>query len=237
MRVHEEGGEEAAGDRQSGKRLRIVADGQPHGQPRGGREQHECHRRRQDVVEPERGEHGEVQDARARPLQRQPVPRSVGLELDAQCDQYRAQQRNTRQAKLDRDGDVVREVLEQESHAEKQHDDADPRERVAACEPRPQRVGCRRWRWWRKCSSCRRAQSDVGCVGRWHEGRLGVLQTRQRGIGRLRLQRAIAALHPSLRQMRRFCGRHHRNVELCCARSTDRHTCGRRAGFSCPRLA
>ncbi len=73
MRIHEERRKEAAGDRQSGERLRILADGQPHGQRRDGREQRERGRRRQHVVEPERREHSEVQDARARPFERESV--------------------------------------------------------------------------------------------------------------------------------------------------------------------
>ena len=138
--------EKAAGDGESGQRLRVGAD-RKRDRRRGDQcEQQQARHRRQDVIQAKGGERRQIQDACARALQRKPVSRPSACEPDADGDQHDADDGHADQSPFDRDSDDLGEIAQQECHAEKENHDADPRQRVAAGEPRPHRIRIRRGR-------------------------------------------------------------------------------------------
>ncbi len=197
--------EKAAGDREPRQRLRIGAQREPDRERGDADQQRDRDLGRKHVVEPQRRVDREVQDAGAGALQRQPVGRSRGSHPQAESDQRAAGQRDAGQAQLDRHGEMLGEVAQQEGDAEEQHDDADPGERIAAGEPRPHRVG--RSRRGRRAGLGRRRERgrrDRARMARLHRG-----ERRLRGsAGPQRWCRFAGRRRRRLRspRQRRLCG-------------------------------
>ncbi len=156
----------------------------PHGErARCGHEaeqQRERDRRGQHVVQPEGGEHGQVQDADAAALQAQAVAGTGMPQSPADAEQDGAGQRDAGQTQFDRQRERLGGVLGEERDAEEEHHHADAHHGVAAEQPALPCRGFRRPRGPRRCVR--------GCGSRWR-GRAGcgagaMLRRRVRGTHR-----------------------------------------------------
>ena len=121
----------------------------PHGEEgRQRRDEHQQRERglgRDQVVQPQRAEDGEVEDADARALQAQRIARASRVRSrQPSTSSTSAREPDARDAQLRRNEAVLDGVAEQEREADEEDDDADARDRVAAGEPRDDGVGFRR---------------------------------------------------------------------------------------------
>ena len=132
---------EAAERAEHRERQRVLLHGQDARLGDERDQQDEREQRRQQVIERERGEHGEVQHADARALQRQRVAAPRMAQPPADAEQHQAEHCDAREPQLDRHADVLDRVAREEGHADEQHDRADAGKNVAAGDPAPKRMG------------------------------------------------------------------------------------------------
>src|SRR5581483_9374970 len=126
-------GEEATCDGQKGERLRVLENGQRNTEGRQHNQQREGRPWRKYGVDPQTGEHSEVEDPNRPTLQRQAVSRTLQSQPPTERQQSDAAHGYARQAELNWNVRVFCHVAKQECHAEEQNDDAYADNSVAAC--------------------------------------------------------------------------------------------------------
>ena len=132
--------EKAADDAHGSERDRVLAHGEPARQRRDHEQQRECRAGRDERIQLESSEYGQIQHADAPALQDHRVALATIAKAPAKHQQHDAAKRNAGDAQFDRHGDVFGRVLEQKTDADEQHDDANACQRVAAGDPLPDAV-------------------------------------------------------------------------------------------------
>ena len=95
------------------------------------------------MIEAQRDEDGQVQDADACALQRHRIAWATRAKAKAEREQCDGTERDRGKANPDRDRHPLGGVLEKKRDADEKHDDADSRERVPAAEKAPEPVRLR----------------------------------------------------------------------------------------------
>ena len=106
-------------------------------QRRNGSQQRKSNGRSKQRHELQRGEHGQVQHAKPTADHRHRIGAPSHAQTSADGDHGRTDQRDSRKLSLHGEGEIFGKVRQQKGDAEKQDDDADANDGVAAGEPRP----------------------------------------------------------------------------------------------------
>ncbi len=128
----EYGREESADRAQYRERHRFLPHGKHSRKYADTDQQSECAGGRNERVQAQCGEHRQIEDAHPAALQRQRISGASLAQAPADREQHQRGDCNAREAHFDRDVRVFSRIFEKECHAEKQHENADTNDEVAA---------------------------------------------------------------------------------------------------------
>ncbi len=132
--------EKAAGNRKRGKRDRVLTHREPRRKGRDRHQEPECRQRRDKIVQAQRGEYRQVEDAHATALQHHRVGTPRQAQPPSDDEQRNSAKCNACEAKRNGDLHVLDRVLQQKSDADEQKHHSDPCQRIAAGDPGPKRI-------------------------------------------------------------------------------------------------